>query len=238
MPLEMAATLRTNPASAYQMLHDFVTLRAGDVVIQNGSNSAVGQAVIQIAKKLGVKTVNIVRDRDNIGEMKEHLKELGADWVWTEEEHRFAKDIHSISSRFFSRSLCRKSQAFREKELPKPVLALNCVGGSSATELAKSLAPGGAHVTYGGMSLKPVTVPTSALIFKDISIRGYWLSRNVKNDPGGEKRRDMYAFLGRMAAGGELRPPRHEMFRLAEFKEVLGKTMKGQKEGKVIFDMR
>ena len=86
--LEMAATLRTNPASAYQMLHDFVRLRPGDVVIQNGSNSAVGQAVIQIANKIEVKTVNVVRDRENLDELKKHLLNLGADWVWTEEEHR------------------------------------------------------------------------------------------------------------------------------------------------------
>jgi len=32
-------------------------------VIQNGANSAVGQAVIQIAKEWGVGTINLVRDR-------------------------------------------------------------------------------------------------------------------------------------------------------------------------------
>lgn len=32
-------------------------------------------------------------------------------------------------------------------------------------------------VTYGGMSLKPVTVPTSVLIFNDIKLKGFWLSR-------------------------------------------------------------
>ena len=31
-------------------------------------------------------------------------------------------------------------------------------------------------VTYGGMSLQPVTVPTSLLIFKDLRFRGFWLS--------------------------------------------------------------
>lgn len=32
-------------------------------VIQNGANSAVGVAVIQLAKSWGVKTINLVRDR-------------------------------------------------------------------------------------------------------------------------------------------------------------------------------
>lgn len=31
-------------------------------------------------------------------------------------------------------------------------------------------------VTYGGMSKKPVTVPTSTLIFKDIRLCGFWMT--------------------------------------------------------------
>lgn len=35
---------------------------------------------------------------------------------------------------------------------------------------------GGCVVTYGGMSMQPVSVPTALLIFKDISFKGFWLS--------------------------------------------------------------
>jgi hypothetical protein len=60
------------------MLHDFVHLEEGDWVIQNGANSSVslsshvvtathlvqvGQAVIQIAASMGVKSINFLRDR-------------------------------------------------------------------------------------------------------------------------------------------------------------------------------
>ena len=48
------------------MLIDFIKLKPGDVVIQNGANSAVGQAVMQIARTMDVKTVNVVRDREDI----------------------------------------------------------------------------------------------------------------------------------------------------------------------------
>ncbi len=33
-------------------------------------------------------------------------------------------------------------------------------------------------VTYGGMSMQPVSVPTSLLIFKDLRVRGFWMSRD------------------------------------------------------------
>jgi trans-2-enoyl-CoA reductase len=88
-------------------------------------------------------TINIVRNRDNIDELKSYLTSLGATHVLTEEEAR---------------------RSWRD--LPRPRLALNCVGGASSTELCKALGEGGVHVTYGGMSLKPVIVGTSHLIFK------------------------------------------------------------------------
>jgi trans-2-enoyl-CoA reductase len=60
--------------------------------------------------------------------------------------------------------------------MPRPKLGLNCVGGASSTAVAKSLAPGSTIVTYGGMSMKPLTIPTSLLIFKDLTCKGFWLS--------------------------------------------------------------
>ena len=61
-------------------------------MIQNGSNSAVGQATIQICKALNVTTVNIVRDRKNLPELVDFLKSLGADHVLTEEQLRYTKN--------------------------------------------------------------------------------------------------------------------------------------------------
>jgi trans-2-enoyl-CoA reductase len=76
--VEDAATLAVNPATAYRMLADFATLNKGDVVIQNGANSAVGQAVIQLAALRGIKTINIIRDDGDYDQMVQHLKNLGA----------------------------------------------------------------------------------------------------------------------------------------------------------------
>jgi len=42
-------------------------------------------------------------------------------------------------------------------------------------------------VTYGGMSKKPVQIPTSVLIFKDIRLTGFWLSRWMEEHSAKEK---------------------------------------------------
>src|SRR5438477_5054424 len=56
-----AAMLKINPLTAWRLLHDYVDLARGDWLIQNAANSAAGHAVIQIARELGYKTVNVVR---------------------------------------------------------------------------------------------------------------------------------------------------------------------------------
>lgn len=39
------------------------TIGSGDCIIQNGSNSGVGQSVIQLAAAWGITTINIIRNR-------------------------------------------------------------------------------------------------------------------------------------------------------------------------------
>jgi len=71
IPVPYAATLGVNPCTAYRMLKDFVQLKPGDVVMQNGANSMVGLAVIQLAREMGLKTINIVRS-DRLVDMFYH----------------------------------------------------------------------------------------------------------------------------------------------------------------------
>jgi trans-2-enoyl-CoA reductase len=70
------------------------------------------------------------------------------------------------------------SAAFNEivKDLPPIRLALNCVGGEVATDLARVLAPGGTLVTYGGMSKEPLVMPYEMLAYKQLKLKGFWIS--------------------------------------------------------------
>jgi len=157
---EYLASISVNPATALRLLEDFESLKAGDVVIQNGANSMTGLSVIQIAASRGVKTINIIRRaRTDYPALVERMKQYGATVVIGDDYSRTSEFRKLISDQ------------------PKPKLALNCVGGATATEMARLLAPGGTLVTYGGMGLKPVEVPTGTLIFNDLRLRGFWLTR-------------------------------------------------------------
>ncbi|KAL2295925.1 hypothetical protein Nmel_017455, partial [Mimus melanotis] len=98
IPVLCAATLSVNPCTAFRVLADFESLVPGDSIIQNAANSGVGQAVIQIARASGIKTINVVRDRPDLPKLVERLMALGADHVVTEEMLRKPemKDIFKV----------------------------------------------------------------------------------------------------------------------------------------------
>nr|XP_031539466.1 enoyl-[acyl-carrier-protein] reductase, mitochondrial [Vicugna pacos] len=202
IPLPSAATLGVNPCTAYRMLVDFEQLQPGDCVIQNASNSGVGQAVIQIAAALGLRTINVVRDRPDIQKLTERLRNLGADHVITEEELR----KHEMKNFL--------------KDVPQPRLALNCVGGKSSTELLRHLAPGGTMVTYGGMAKQPVIASVGLLIFKDLKLRGFWLSQ-WKKDHSPDQFKELILTLCDLIRRGQLTAPACSQVPLQDYQRAL-----------------
>jgi trans-2-enoyl-CoA reductase len=171
-------TVSVNPCTAYRMLKDFEEMREGDWFIQNGANSGVGRAAIQLGRQWGLKSINVIRDRPDAAAtetMKNELLELGATKVVTESElmdQRFKEQVKDWTS--------------GGKEQVK--VGLNCVGGKPTSALMKCLSPSGHLVTYGGMSKQPLALPTSALIFKDIKFSGFWVSRWSDAHPDDKKK--------------------------------------------------
>lgn len=208
IPLLSAATMAVNPCTAYRMLKDFEELKSGDSVIQNGANSGVGQAVIQIAKQKGVHTINVVRQRPDFDEIKEYLISLGADCVVTEEDVR--------------------SEAMEEifKTIPKPKLALDCVGGQSSTSLMSQLSNKGTLVIYGAMSKQPVTLTIGDVVFKDIRTRGYWMSQWTKNNTYSSERVAMFKDISTMIKNGTLKLPICETIQFKNYVSAINNSMK------------
>lgn len=124
--------------------------------------------------------------------------------------------------------------------MPKPKLALNCVGGKNALECLRHLDRGGVMVTYGGMSREPVTVLTSALIFKDIRVHGFWMTRWSIDHAGMPEQTEMFKDLSNLYANGSLKAPAHKLIPFSNYKEGLENTMnvKGFTGLKYIFDFQ
>ncbi|XP_068935167.1 enoyl-[acyl-carrier-protein] reductase, mitochondrial isoform X3 [Petaurus breviceps papuanus] len=190
----------------------------GDSVIQNAANSGVGQAVIQIAAALGLRTINIVRDRPDLQKLTDRLKGLGAEHIFTEEEMRKPE-----MKDFF-------------KNVPRPQLALNCVGGRSSTELMRHLGHGGTMVTYGGMAKQPITASVSSLIFKNIKLQGFWITQ-WKKDQGTDKFKEMVLTLCDFIRRGQLTAPACSEIPLQDYQVALENSMKPFISSKQILTM-
>ncbi|HEX8434425.1 zinc-dependent alcohol dehydrogenase family protein [Archangium sp.] len=208
-PLQLAM-LSINPPTAELLLHAFIQPQPGEWVMQNAANSAVGRYLITLAKREGLKTVNVVRREDLVPE----LRELGADVVLVDGPELPAKVREATGGANIR-------------------LGIDAVGGSATTRLGDSLAPGGIVVNYGAMSGKGPSLSPAATIFKDVTLRGFWLVSWMNKTP----RQEQAALMQRMAklvAEGVLYAPVEATFPLENIKEALTRAMEGGRQGKVL----
>lgn len=157
IPLEIAAMSTVNAPTAWRLLRDSGLVQ-GEWVVQNAANSAVGLHVIEMARHLGLKTLNVVRRAELIEPLLKH----GGDAVVLEDSG-YEKKVRELTG----------------GEQVK--LALNSVGGESAIRLLSALSPGGIHVTFGAMQFEAVRFPTRALIFDDITLKGFWMDKWLRS---------------------------------------------------------
>lgn len=177
-PLQVG-TVSVNPCTAYRMLLDSAkwNFRGDEWFIQNGANSGVGRAAIQLGKEWGFKSINVIRGREDKTEeaaLKQELLDLGATKVVTEEEVQ-------------SGEMREKIKEWTNGGREQIKVGLNCVGGKPATALAKYLSSGATMVTYGAMSKQPLMLPASLLIFKEINFNGFWVSKWSDKHPDQKK---------------------------------------------------
>jgi NADPH:quinone reductase-like Zn-dependent oxidoreductase len=202
------AMLGINPPTAYLMLTDYLSLPSGAWVIQNSANSGVGRALIPIAKSLGLKTVNVVRREDVVAE----IKAIGGDVVLVDGPD-LAKRVATETGK-------------------APIaLAIDGVGDSATTNLLGCLAEKGVHVFYSTISGKPSVVPAAQLIFRYISMRGFWLAHWF-NRAKPDQITEMYDRLTPLVASGAISSPIAGTYRFAEIAEAV--TVAAKNRGKAL----
>jgi len=218
IPMPYAATIAVNPGTAYRMLRDFVQLKPGDYIIQNGANSMVGMAVVQMAREMGVRTINIIRSsRPDFEIQLSLLTNLGGDI--------------NIPDNYVN------TEQFREliKDIPPIKLGLNCIGGESATQMARVLGTGATLVTYGGMSKQPFTVPYELLTYKQLNLQGFWISK-WNETHSQDERRQMLNDIASMVRDDKLKLF-YELHDFDDFNYALKQSLLPYRLRKVVLNM-
>ena len=195
--IEQAAFSFINPPTAYCLLQKMVDLAPGSWVLQNAGNSAVGLAVIQMAKAMGFKTISQVRREELIAP----LKALGADHVVIEGSG-WSKQVNELTG-------------------GEPIqLALNSIGGASASDQIKALGEGGTQVTFGAMVADLVRFPTRFLIFNDVRLVGFWWDQ-WSQKAGAQGLNQVMSAVYAMMRDGTLKLPVEATYSFAEYEAAI-----------------
>jgi NADPH:quinone reductase-like Zn-dependent oxidoreductase len=209
-PLQLSM-IGINPATAYLLLSRYVSLMPGDWIGQTAANSAMGQYVIKLAKLAGVKTLNVVRRK----EAAEQVRQFGGDRV-VHQGDDLQKDIE------------------RALDGQRLSLVLDTVGGTPVGELAKALKSGGSVVVYALQSGQFPAISPKDLIYRGLSLHGFWLINWIRNAPRAEIQ-EIYQKLGALVADGSLSAAVEHVYSLDQFKEAFEHSLRSSRDGKILF---
>ncbi|NBX76903.1 MAG: hypothetical protein EBQ92_10150 [Proteobacteria bacterium] len=154
---EVASCSFVNPLSAWAL---FEPLRKGRETsfVQTAAASQLGRMVIRLSQKYQVPGIHIVHRP----ELVEELKKEGAEYVLDSSRPQFESDLKAACERLQVR------------------YAIDAVAGEMTGVLVRSLVSGGTVSVYGVLSGKSCEVPPGDLIFRDIQVKGFWLSYYLK----------------------------------------------------------
>lgn len=204
------AMLTVNPPTASLLLSDFAELQPGDWVMQNSANSGVGSYVVQLAKLRGLKTVNVVRRDSAVA----GVQAQGGDVVLVDGD-----------------DLAERVKAATGGAAIK--LGIDAVGGKATLRLAASLAEGATIVNYGALSGEPCSVSPRELVFRDVTLKGFWLARWFRTAPQA-KQFELLTELAGLIAIGKLSTPIQATYDVAQIKDAVAAAAAGERQGKIL----
>lgn len=191
------AMLKVNPATATMLMDRFVALERGDWIVFNAASSGVGRSLIQLARLRGLRTVAVARRDEVLPSLLAH----GADLALLDGaglEQRIRKAVGAVELR----------------------LAADAIGGEASAQLLGCLADGGSLVCYGGLQGEPCEVGVRELVFRDLRVRGFWLSRTLAMTPY-DRLVGLYADLVTYMDDGRLRLPVEAVYPIEAIAEAI-----------------
>ncbi|MER5517256.1 zinc-dependent alcohol dehydrogenase family protein [Streptomyces sp. NPDC002763] len=201
-----ACQLAVNPLTALLLVTRELDVQPGEWLLQTAAGSTVGRLVIQLAGHLGMRTINVVRRRAAV----EEIRALGGDEVICTEDEDLLQRVAEIAGPVGVRK------------------AADCVAGEVGAQVSQALAPGGEVVVYGALSTHrqtdpaALTIPLQArsVIYETKTVRGFWLNRWFGTTSPVDALRALSEVRG-LVADGVLSIPEGRPFPLDRFTEAI-----------------
>lgn len=208
---ETGCQLIAMPLSSLMLIED-LGIERGQWMIQNAANGAVGRIVAMLARARGIHVVSLVRREAGLAE----LAALGIDNAVSTERPGWEDRVRALVGE-------------------APILrAVDSVGGQDGGRLASLLAQDGVLMSFGAMSNEPLVISSGDLIFRGITVKGFWGARRAAETDRAEIGR-LFGELIRMAASGQLRLGVDERFDLADPGAAAAASARPGRTGKIAF---
>ncbi len=164
-----------------ELLLETTDLQAGDWMIQNAANGAVGQLVIKAAQSRGIRTCNLVRSERGKAQLDGVVGE------------------HDVVVVGGGADLAERVQAATGGAHIK--LGLDAISGASAGALLSCVGFGGHLTCYGLLSGDPLTLPAGKVAFGGVTVGGFSRFRVLQKIGAADARRRLRALADKVVAG-------------------------------------
>jgi NADPH:quinone reductase-like Zn-dependent oxidoreductase len=115
-------------------------------------------------------------------------------------------------------------------------LILDGVGGSKAGDLVGALESGGTVVAYSSQTGEPPVLPVGDLIYRDISLRSFFIINWIREAPRAEIEQT-YAELAHLVAEGVLHAAVETTYPLSQYRVAPARAQDPHRAGKVLFSL-
>jgi NADPH:quinone reductase len=206
----VAAQFLVHPLTAWLLLEQ-VTIPLGAWVLQTAAASTMGRLMLQMARIRGYRTINVVRRPEQVAE----LMALGADEVVDVSHEDLRSRVKAITGG------------------EGVVVVFDSVGGELGARTLRMLAPGGTMIAYGLRTLEPLPVQGAHLVYRGITIRGFWLSSWFQNSTASSRAR-VFGEVMSLLAQGLVEPAVEAHFELQDFAAAIRRAESPGGHGKVL----
>ncbi len=210
MPDTVACQAFVNPYTAFGML-EVAGLKAGQWLMLTAGGSAFGQFVIQLCKQRGINVIATVRRDEQVAS----LKELGATAVVNTKTEDLIKRTRELTD--------RKGVHY----------VFDAVAGELGGQALECLTRGGTLLVFGALSLQPLALNSGTLIFKDLSVRSFWLTTWFPALSSDDKQRISREVLG-MLTQQQLKTNVEATYPLHEVVKAVAHADSSGRDGKVL----
>jgi len=197
LPDEIAAQLVAMPVSAMMALNKLKP-RASEWIIVNAANGAVGKTIAQIAVSRGVRVACLVTRT----EAKQDLEDCGASDIFITTDNNWRNSLTDAIGN------------------DRVAGGIDMISGTLAGEMLHLISEGGLLLSFGNMSNKPMQIEPADLIFKEITIKGFWGTKESERASADEMRA-MISELIQLGLSGQLKLPVAGIFSLSRITEAV-----------------